>query len=163
MKRIEHKIEALLFESMSELETSDKELLEEAIKISKTAYAPYSRFHVGAALRLDDGQIVLGNNQENVAYPSGTCAERTAFYYAGANYPNKKIKTVAIHAFAKDFKVQSPISPCGSCRQAMVEYENNQENRIKVILMGAEGDIMIIESVADLLPFLFNEVGLKKD
>ncbi|MBL4703603.1 MAG: cytidine deaminase [Flavobacteriales bacterium] len=164
MKRQEtRQIEVEIYSSIADLEASDRALMERAIKISKQAYAPYSRFLVGAALVLESGEVVLGTNQENVAYPSGICAERTAFYYAGTHFPHDRIMAVAVTASSKDFKVDYPVSPCGSCRQAMYEYEAKQNEPIRVIMMGESGEVRIMNAIADLLPFTFNETGLKKD
>ena len=115
-----------VYEDLNFLEDSDRSLLLKAIEISESAYAPYSNFLVGAALELSCGEIITGSNQENVAFPSGICAERTAFYYAGANYPNSKIVKVAVTAHSKQFDVNYPVSPCGACRQVMYEYESKQ-------------------------------------
>ncbi|MDG2331201.1 MAG: cytidine deaminase [Flavobacteriales bacterium] len=151
-----------VYEDLNFLEDSDRSLLLKAIEISESAYAPYSNFLVGAALELSCGEIITGSNQENVAFPSGICAERTAFYYAGANYPNSKIVKVAVSAHSKQFDVNYPVSPCGACRQVMYEYESKQDSPIKVIMMGASGQVRIMQSIADLLPFTFNESSLKK-
>lgn len=164
MKRQEsYTIHTEIYDSIDDLDAGDKLLLEKAIEISDQAYAPYSGFMVGAALELENGEIILGTNQENVAYPSGTCAERTAFYYAGTHYPDVNIKRVAVTARSNDFDVDYPVSPCGSCRQSMFEYESKQESPIRVISMGETGAVRIAMSIGDLLPFTFNEKGLKKD
>ena len=156
-------IEVDIYNDVKHLGEADRALLLRAIDISATAYAPYSNFHVGAALELSNGVIITGSNQENVAFPSGICAERTAFYYAGANYPNEKILKVAVTARSKHFNVNYPVSPCGACRQAMYEYENKQESSIKVIMMGESGEVRVMHAIADLLPFTFNETSLKKE
>ena len=164
MKRQEtREIQVEIYDSVSDLPIADQELMERAVSISKQAYAPYSKFYVGAALQLESGQVVTGANQENVAYPSGICAERTAFYYAGTHFPNDRILTVAVTASSNDFKVNYPVSPCGACRQAMFEYEAKQEEPIRVIMMGETGEVRIMKAIADLLPFTFNETALKKD
>ncbi len=164
MKKREIKtIETEIYDSLEDLNQADRELMEQAVNIAKQAYAPYSGFYVGAAVQLENGEVVLGTNQENVAYPSGTCAERTAFYYAGTHFPNVRITKVAITARSNDFEVDYPVSPCGSCRQSMFEYENKQNAPIRVITMGESGKIRVAMSIADLLPFTFNEEGLKKD
>lgn len=163
MRKVVQEITSEIYTSIDKLPEADRRVLDMAIHVAPEAYAVYSNFHVGAALELEDGEIICGTNQENVAYPSGTCAERTAFYYAGSRYPEKKILRVAITAFSKNFKVNYPISPCGACRQAMAEYENKQHQAIRVIMMGEEGEIRVMDSVSDLLPFVFNEASLKKD
>ena len=149
-------------DSINELNKEDKKLLFEANKAAELAYAPYSNYFVGAALLLESGVIVKGNNQENVAFPSGLCAERVAVFYAGANYPNIKIKTIAITSKSKLFSVENPVSPCGGCRQVLAEYEARQKSDIRLILMGEKGKIHIIESVKTLLPLVFNENRLLK-
>jgi cytidine deaminase len=162
MKKLELKISFSEFENENELSTSDQELLKKARHSCDLAYAPYSDFHVGAALLLENGIIVSGNNQENVAYPSSLCAERVAIYYAGAQYPNVAIKTIAITCKTKSFHVGEPLSPCGACRQAISEYEMRHKSKIRVILMGETGKIRVMDSVADLLPFMFQAEELKK-
>lgn len=162
MKKLELKIAFTEFESEKELSTQEQELLQTARKVSELAYAPYSNFYVGAALLLENGVIVTGNNQENVAYPSGLCAERVAMYYAGAQYPTIAIKTIAITCKSKSFHVGEPLSPCGACRQAMAEYEMRHKSTIRVILMGETGKIRVVDSIADLLPFMFKAEELKK-
>ena len=150
------------YDSEQELGKDEQELLKRAKEASKLAYAPYSNFHVGAALLLENGVIVIGNNQENVAYPSGLCAERVAIYAAGAQYPNVAIKTIAITCNSKVFQVNEPLSPCGACRQAMSEYEMRHKSNIRTILAGETGKILVMNSIADLLPFMFKAEELKK-
>lgn len=140
------------FNSIDELSDADKVLIAEANRSLSAAYAPYSGFRVGCALLLDDGTIICGNNQENAAYPSGLCAERVAFFYAGANYPGKKIKTVAITTADM---LDNPVAPCGACRQVMAEYESKQHEPIRLLLAHAGKNIYIIERIADLLPIQF--------
>lgn len=147
---------------MDDLSPEDFKLMQKAEEAAGNAYAPYSAFFVGAAIKLANGEIVIGNNQENVAYPSGLCAERVAIYAAGAQFPDEKIDTVAITARSTQFLVDYPVSPCGACRQAMAEYENKQKEDIRLILKGEKGAIHIVESVRSLLPLIFNEEGLKK-
>lgn len=142
-------------ESINDLENSDKILLNKAIEATNSAYAPYSEFRVGAALLLENGEIVIGNNQENAAYPSGLCAERVAMFYASAKFPGIPFKAIAITANSDKISINHPVSPCGACRQVMVEYEVLSKNPIKVILAGKTGAIHIIDSVKDLLPFSF--------
>ena len=162
MKKLELKIAYTELDNEKELSSSEQELLHKARIAGDQAYAPYSNFHVGAALLLENGIIVSGNNQENVAYPSGLCAERVAMYYAGAQYPNVAIKTIAITCKSAAFHVSEPLSPCGGCRQAMSEYEVRHSSNIRVILMGETGKILIVDSIADLLPFMFKAEELKK-
>ncbi len=140
-----------------------QQLLEEAKYACSAAYAPYSGFKVGCALLLDDNVIVVGNNQENAAYPSGLCAERVAFFAASAQYPDKNIQTAVIYADAANFNLYEPVSPCGACRQVMAEYELKQMQPI-TLLLAAEGcdTILKFENVSCLLPLLFNENRLKR-
>ena len=151
-----------VFNDLNDLSSEDKELITRAKEILKDAYAPYSQFYVGAALRLNSGEIITGSNQENMAYPSGLCAERVAIYYANSAYPNKTIKTIAVVAKAKNFEIAKPVSPCGACRQAMAEYELKQKEPIRLIMAGGNDEIYISESIENILPFMFNEIGLKK-
>lgn len=158
----EYTIQYQEFEDIEQLEIEDQKLLLEAKKASNMAYAPYSHFHVGAALLLDDGTIVTGNNQENSAYPSGLCAERVALFSASSLYPTKKTKTIAITAKSENIDVNFPISPCGGCRQVMAEYENLHQQKLRVIMQGDRGNIIIVNGVSNLLPFVFNGDFLKR-
>ena len=140
-----------------ELSPLQKKLVDEARQATFRSYAPYSHFKVGAAIALDNGEIVVGSNQENAAYPSGTCAERSACYYAHARYPEARFLAIAIAARGTDDRwLTIPASPCGACRQAMVEYETLAKDNVEVLLVG-ETDIYIIPSVRALLPFAFTE------
>ncbi len=142
-------------DSWKELPEEDKELVGKAYQASEKAYAPYSNFFVGASVLLEDGTIVLGNNQENAAFPSGTCAERTAVFYAGANFPDKKIKKIAVVAKGDFADPDSLLSPCGGCRQVMLESEQRQDEPIEIILVSGNERTVRLKSVRDLLPFAF--------
>ncbi len=133
-----------------------KEAYEKAKTAQKNAHAPYSKFNVGAALLLDNTEVVIGSNQENASYPSGLCAERTAIYYAGAKYPRAKILKMAITASSQNQVTDKPIPPCGACRQAIAEYEIKQDQPIELYFMGAEGKVIKSSSLANLLPLLFD-------
>nr|WP_315150860.1 cytidine deaminase [uncultured Flavobacterium sp.] len=146
-----------VFESVSELPNDIQDLMKQAIDVRKNAYAPYSKFKVGAALLLDNGKIVLGSNQENAAYPSGLCAERVAVFYAGANYPEAKILKMVITAASDINPTTSPIPPCGSCRQSLAEYEIKQDTPIEIYFMGEIGNIYKSDSLKNLLPFMFDK------
>lgn len=140
-----------------ELNESDRRLVEAAREASGRAYAPYSRFKVGAAILLDNGEVIAGSNQENAAFPSGTCAERAAAYYAHARYPEAKFVKIAVSAIAPDGReVAVPVSPCGACRQALLEYETLAGKGVEVILTGRDS-VYILPSVRSLLPFAFSE------
>jgi len=145
-----------VYANKSELATTDAQLLEMAINARKKAYAPYSNFFVGAAVLLEDGTMVLGNNQENASYPSGLCAERVAMFHAAANHPNAIIKAIAISASPKAQELSHPAGPCGNCRQAMAEYEQKQKTSISVIMSGSSGEVYKCRAVQDLLPLAFN-------
>lgn len=162
MKKLEFKTTIIEYPSVNELDQQDKALVEMAKEAASFAYAPYSKFSVGAALLLENGVYVKGNNQENVAYPSGLCAERVAVFAASANYPGIVIKAIAITAKSDSFIIETPISPCGSCRQVLAEYEHKQGRPIKIILSGEKGKILAISKVEDLLPLSFKEDKLKK-
>lgn len=143
------------YENKVQLAPADCELLERAIKAAEGAYAPYSQFHVGAALRLCDGSIVCGNNQENAAYPSGLCAERTALFAASAQRPDlRDFESLAIVG-VKEHNELCEASPCGACRQVMAEYEGRQGHPMRVICYVNERCIRVFDKVADLLPFGF--------
>ncbi|MGB1039334.1 MAG: cytidine deaminase [Flavobacteriales bacterium] len=162
VKKLKHSVEIAVYENVNDLSENDRELIERAKKVSKTAYAPYSQFYVGAAIRLSSNEIIEGSNQENMAYPSGMCAERVAIYYANSYHADSEIKTIAVTAFARDFDVSHPVSPCGACRQSMAEYELKQKKPIRLIMTGESGQIYIAESIETMLPFMFNEVELKR-
>ena len=157
MKKITIETQLEIFESISELPDSIKELMNKAHEARENAYAPYSLFKVGAALRLDSGEIILGNNQENAAYPSGLCAERVAIFYAGANFPNSRITAMTISARSTKKVITDPIPPCGACRQSLVEYEVKQNSAIELYFMGESGKVVKSNSVQDLLPLIFNK------
>ncbi len=151
-----------VFESADELSDEDRHLLEQAVAARNRAYAPYSNFQVGAAILLDNGEVFQGNNQENAAYPSGMCAERVAIWSAVSMHPESKIVKVFITACSKLKKVDQPVSPCGSCRQAIAEYEVRQGNRIEIFFTGETGSIIKAHSIRDLLPYLFEHTLLPK-
>lgn len=155
MKKSEIKISVTTFKDFSELSIEDKMLMNKAVEARKKAYAPYSKFNVGAALLLENSEIVLGNNQENAAYPSGMCAERVAIWKVGSDYPTIKIRKLAITASSLKTKVDKPVAPCGACRQTLSEYEINQKEPIEVLFMGEIGAIAKIDSLLALLPFSF--------
>ena len=136
-----------------------KELYEKALSVAKNAYAPYSNFHVGAACLLENGNIVIGANQENAAFPSGLCAERTAIFAAQANHPDQPITTLAIAARNVNGLLKSPISPCGACRQVVLEIEDRYQRPVRILLYGTEG-IYVFKSIKDLLPFSFVDANM---
>ena len=146
-----------VFESVEQLPSDIQNLMTQAVVIRKKAYAPYSKFRVGAALLLDNGKIVLGSNQENAAYPSGLCAERVAVFQAGALYPDVKILQMAITAASDTNSTTAPIPPCGSCRQSIAEYEIKQDYPIEIYFMGEIGPIYKSASLQNLLPFMFDK------
>lgn len=156
MKKLQVTTTYTLYKSISELDNEVQELMHIAIEVRKKAYAPYSKFNVGAAILLDNKQIVTGNNQENAAFPSGLCAERVAIYSAGANYPKSTIKMIVISASSSKHKVTQPIAPCGACRQSIAEYENKQNKDIRIYFMGETGPVIKVNSLKDLLPFGFD-------
>jgi len=146
-----------VYNSINEIPEEVRQLMDQAVAIRKTAYAPYSKFRVGAALALDNGKVVLGSNQENAAYPSGLCAERVAIFQAGALYPEARMLRIAISAASDEKIVDSPIPPCGSCRQAIAEYEIRQDTPIELWFMGETGKILKSDSLKNLLPLVFDK------
>jgi cytidine deaminase len=150
------------FEDISELSSDDRELIQSARDSSVNAYAPYSNFRVGAAIRLKSGLIVRGSNVENSAFPSGICAEKTAISYAVTNYPHDNPVAIAIAAYYKDSFTEDPITPCGSCRQVLAEEEIRINGKIKMILSGKQKTI-ITDSISNLLPIQFNQKFLNSD
>lgn len=140
----------------------DRELLDAAVTASRSSYSPYSSFEVGAAVRLTDGKIITGNNQENAAYPSGLCAERVALFYAQSQYPGTAVDAIAIFASSREFLLKKPVTPCGACRQVIAEYENRHQHKIRVIMANGEGLVQVVESAESLLPLMFYLEELKK-
>ena len=149
-----------VYENLNELSSSDKSLHLKAIEARKNAYSPYSKFSVGASLLLENGKIILGNNQENAAYPSGMCAERVAIWNAASQYPKMKIQKIFISASSKISIVNKPVSPCGACRQTIAEYEVNQAQNIEIFFTGETGKIIQASSINDLLPLAFDKTLL---
>ncbi len=143
------------YESWLELDKFEQELIEKAYQICHEAYAPYSKFKVGAAVLLEDGTVVLGNNQENIAYPSGICAERVALFYAGANHPNVAIQTLVIVSKGDLIQPEDCVSPCGSCRQVISESEKRQKKAFRVIMVSQSGKTFVFDKGTDLLIFAF--------
>ncbi len=156
MKKKRIGFELSIFENPEELSQIEQKLLREAEQARENAYSPYSNFKVGAAVLLDNGETVIGNNQENASYPSGLCAERVAVFQAGAKYPGVPIKAIAISATSKDYVVDSPAAPCGNCRQSIIEYEQRQKTPISLMLRGETGPIHKCASMADILPLAFS-------
>ena len=147
--------------SYEELTEAEKKLIDAAKEASNRSYAPYSRFQVGAAVRLAGGVLVSGSNQENAAYPSGTCAERTTLFYANSRYPDQAIKTLAIAARNEQGKfLEDPITPCGACRQVMLEMETRYRQPMRILLYG-EKEIYEMQKVGDLLPFSFDASAMQ--
>lgn len=157
MKEITLTASFSVFDSKDELAADVRELMDQAVEIRKKAYAPYSKFRVGAALLLDNGKVVLGSNQENAAYPSGLCAERVAVFQTGAIYPEAKILKMAISAASDSGMTTSPIPPCGACRQSIAEYEFKQGHDIEIYFMGETGKVYKSDSLKNLLPFTFDK------
>lgn len=137
-----------------ELTPEDRELVESAKKATETSYSPYSHFQVGAAARLANGVIFTGSNQENAAYPSGLCAERTTLFSANAHYPNVPVLSLAIAAYYQDHFLAAPVPPCGACRQVILEVEDRFNQPIRILLYGTDG-VHVVDTVKSLLPFQF--------
>ena len=153
----EIKIAYLEYSSVDQLEAEDKKLAEAAIEATSLSYAPYSNFNVGAAVLFEDGVIVKGANQENAAYPSGLCAERTALFYASASRPDKAMTAIAIAAGQNGILCSSPVTPCGACRQVMAQYQMKSGRPMKVLLIGKDL-IWRFEKIEDLLPLIFDSI-----
>ena len=145
-----------VYDTVDELPEDVNKLMQMAQEARERAYAPYSSFFVGAALLLENKEIITGSNQENASYPSGLCAERTAIYYAGAKFPKTRILKMAVSAGSKNKVSQKPIPPCGACRQAIAEYEIKQQFPIEIYFMGETGKVAKSASLENLLPFLFD-------
>ena len=153
------KVEILFkeFPSPEEMPSADQKLVRAAMEAQKSSYAPYSHFNVGAAVRLEDGTIIKGSNQENAASPSGLCAERTAMFAAGANYPGVPMVSIAIAGGPSLGLCANPATPCGACRQVMAEYQKIGGKPMSVILVGAD-KIWKFDRVDDVLPFIFDRI-----
>ena len=160
MKEQKFEFEYEVYNDISELKKEDADLLTKARAVTKQAYAPYSNFFVGAIAKLNNGEIVSGTNQENASYPVGICAERVLLGNAATLYPGVSIDTMAISYDSKEVKSDHPISPCGMCRQSLLEYETRTKKPIRLILAGQEGNIYIVKTIQFLLPFAFNSSEL---
>lgn len=156
-KAIEYSFRYHQYSKVEDLNEEDQMLIEKSIEAQKSSYSPYSNFKVGAAVLLENGEVILGSNQENGAFPSGLCAERVSLFYAGARYPKVPVKTIAISASHNKKQIKDPISPCGACRQVMLETRNNGGKPLRVILAGSR-KVLVIEDVSFLLPFNFSNV-----
>lgn len=152
-------IEVQMATDIAELSATEQTLIEKAKDAAMRAYAPYSNFKVGACLMLDNGETIEGNNQENASYPCGCCAERTALHYAKSKYPNAKVNCIAIAAFNCGGLLDTPITPCGICRQALLEEEANNKENIKVMMVG-KNYTNIVRSISNLLPLSFDNSQL---
>ena len=155
-RTIETNIEIYSFEELSQ---EKQDLINKAKEQVTKAYAPYSGFHVGAAIELENGVIITGSNQENSAYPSGLCAERVAMFYANAQYPDVPVKTLAIAAYTNGNFISDPVTPCGSCRQVLLETETRFEKNITILLYGTK-NTYLLENVKQLLPLCFEKSSL---
>ncbi len=160
MKKVKIESTFEVYDTVEELANPIQVLIQKASEARKKAYAPYSKFLVGAALELENGELISGNNQENASYPSGLCAERTAVYYAGSKFPNQKILRMAIVAGSTINPTTKPIPPCGACRQALSEYEVKQNTPMELYFMGTCGQIAASKSVENILPWIFDKTVL---
>jgi cytidine deaminase len=145
------------YASVDELSYTDNALCLEAVKALKNSHSPYSKFRVGVAMRLRSGKIIYASNQENVAYPSGLCAERVALFYWGANHPDDPIESMAVTAHSDEFRIMKPVTSCGACLQVLAEYERKQDRAIKMLLYCQQGPVWIASGIESFLPFLFFE------
>lgn len=154
MKQRAYTVRLYEYDQIDDLSEKQALLVNSAIKAARDAYAPYSEYHVGAAVRLANGEIVIGSNQENAAYPSGLCAERVAVFYAGARHPDVAVEAIAIAAIRDGIVQEEPIAPCGACRQVLFEKESQGEGSMELILYGSK-KIQVLSKVTDLLPLPF--------
>ena len=160
MKEIKIETALTVFDHFGELSGDVKVLMNKASDARLKSYSPYSKFSVGAAILLENEEIITGSNQENASYPSGLCAERTAIFYAGAMYPDVKIIRMAIIAGSNLHTTITPIPPCGACRQSIAEYEVKQESPIEIYFMGESGKVVKSDSLSNLLPLIFDKSQL---
>lgn len=161
MKTISREIFFEEYQSFDELPQEEKDLVKAAIAASAGSYSPYSGFRVGAAVLLDNGETVTGSNQENIAYPSGLCAERVALFHAQSEFPESSVRMLAIAARTDTGKVMDPVMPCGSCRQVMAEYEDRHNTPMKVFMVNGEGKTLVAKNMEALLPMRFKADFLK--
>ena len=154
MKTEELIIRVRIYDDIKEMSDNSRMLIEIAKESTEKAWAPYSKFRVGAALILENGEIITGNNQENIAYPSGLCAERVALFYASSQFPGIPIKKIALAAFADGKFLEYPVYPCGDCRQVLLEHENRVKMPVEIIMYGTN-ETKVLSSVSDLLPLPF--------
>ncbi len=157
MTNHEIKINFQEYASIEELDIADKQLCREAVEALKTSHSPYSKFRVGVAMKLKSGKIIHASNQENVAYPSGLCAERVALFYWGANHSDDPIESIAVTAHTDEFQLSKPVTSCGACLQVLAEYEKKQAHAIKMLLYCQQGPVWVATGVESFLPFLFFE------
>lgn len=158
----EIKIESLLnvYDALEELPEAVVQLMKSAAEARDKSYSPYSNFSVGAAILLENDEVITGSNQENASYPSGLCAERTAIFYAGAQFPGVKIVRMAIVAGSREKLSDQPIPPCGACRQSIAEYEIRQESPIEIFFMAETGKVIRSHSLVNILPLVFDKSAL---
>ena len=162
MKKIEFSTTIECLESYLDLEDSDEvRLCEATFKALEHSYAPYSEYRVGAAVLLDNGQLVEGSNQENAVFPLGLCAERVAIFSANTSYPKSKIRTVAVITAKEVSENELPGFPCGSCRQVMIDMEDRHNRSIRILILAPDGRTYIVQSAKDLLPFAFADKDLR--
>jgi len=153
-------IQYTVFKNREDVSDEDNVLIDRAKEVSLNAYSPYSEFKVGAAVLLDNGTFFTANNQENAAYPEGLCAERIALFYAMAQFPNQKIKSIAVYGHHSKVELAHFIAPCGGCRQVMLECEQRGDEKMRILLSGDDGEVLLIEGVENLLPFQFSKKDL---
>ena len=156
MRPIISQSQLIAYESEQELDPRRAQLLARAKQAAVNAYAPYSKFRVGSAVLLSNGQIIIGSNQENAAYPLTMCGERVAIFAASAMYPHEKIEKVAITIISEKANINRPVTPCGACRQTLLENEYRTQADIELILQGDVGEVYVVKTVKDILPFIFD-------
>ena len=159
---IEHEIKIAFneYDTVDDLNAADHELCMQAVKALETSHSPYSKFRVGVALQLQSGKVLHASNQENVAYPSGLCAERVALFQWGANHADDPIVSMAVTAYTEEFPLLKPVTSCGACLQVMAECEKRQTNPLRVLLYCINGPVWVVNGVQSLLPFMFFEERL---
>jgi cytidine deaminase len=162
MQKKDISIQVTEYDDIADLSPEEQLLVQASREMTLKAYAPYSEFYVGAAVLLENGKMIKGSNQENGAYPSGLCAERVAVFAASAMFPGVPMQMIAISARSTRLDIDAPVSPCGACRQVMLEYEILQNKAVKLLLSKENGKILVVEKVEDLLPLSFSGAKLKK-
>jgi cytidine deaminase len=156
------KIPVDIYDSPADLSVEDQALLTAAAQAAVNSYSPYSGFKVGAAVRLSNGQVISGSNQENIAYPSGLCAESICMFAAGAEYPDQAVVALAVTTLSGPEDSEDLLTPCGVCRQVIAEYRNRHDHPVRILMRGRSGPVVAMHDIHGLLPLMFESASVKR-